>query len=134
MKVCSEACAAGIRTFAKTGDPVDAVTTALMVLENDELTNAGYGSNLCSDGTAECDASIMSGDSLRWSGIGALSGVKNPIALARRLLRYQSEELPCGLVPPNLLVGEGARKWATEQGICSNNNLVTSESNRSTRA
>lgn len=38
---------------------VDAVETAIKVLENNEITNAGYGSNLSIDGTVECDATIV---------------------------------------------------------------------------
>ena len=41
------------------GEAVNAVETAIMVLENKEITNAGYGSNLSMDGTVECDATIV---------------------------------------------------------------------------
>lgn len=41
------------------GDAVDAVEIAIKVLEDREITNAGYGSNLAMDGTVECDATIV---------------------------------------------------------------------------
>lgn len=41
------------------GGAVDAVEMAIMVLEEKEITNAGYGSNLSLDGTVECDATIV---------------------------------------------------------------------------
>ena len=41
------------------GSAVDAVEVAVKVLEDREITNAGYGSNLTIDGTVECDASIL---------------------------------------------------------------------------
>lgn len=41
------------------GGAVDAVEMAIMVLEEQEITNAGYGSNLSLDGTVECDATIV---------------------------------------------------------------------------
>ena len=41
------------------GSAVDAVEMAVRVLEDREITNAGYGSNLTIDGTVECDASIV---------------------------------------------------------------------------
>lgn len=41
------------------GTAVDAVEAAIKVLEDKEITNAGYGSNLAIDGTVECDATIV---------------------------------------------------------------------------
>jgi taspase (threonine aspartase 1) len=41
------------------GSAVDAVELAVKILEDREITNAGYGSNLAMDGVVECDASIV---------------------------------------------------------------------------
>lgn len=41
------------------GTSVDAVEMAVKILEDREITNAGYGSNLAMDGVVECDASIV---------------------------------------------------------------------------
>lgn len=41
------------------GTAVDAVEVALTVLEDNPITNAGYGSNLNHNGIVECDASIV---------------------------------------------------------------------------
>lgn len=38
---------------------MDAVELAIKVLEDKEITNAGYGSNLALDGTVECDATVI---------------------------------------------------------------------------
>lgn len=47
-------------TFLKNGGTaVDAVEVAIKVLEDKEITNAGYGSNLAMDGTVECDATLV---------------------------------------------------------------------------
>jgi taspase (threonine aspartase 1) len=54
------------------GSSLDAVEMAVRVLEDREITNAGYGSNLAMDGTVECDATIV--DYLGRSGaVGAVS-------------------------------------------------------------
>lgn len=46
--------------FLKAGSTAaEAVEATLRVLEDKEITNAGYGSNLSIDGTVECDATIV---------------------------------------------------------------------------
>ncbi len=47
-------------TFLNNGaSAVEAVEIAIRVLEDKEITNAGFGSNLSIDGTVECDATII---------------------------------------------------------------------------
>lgn len=48
-----------MRCLKTGGSAVDAVEIAVQVLEDKEITNAGYGSNLSIDGVVECDATIV---------------------------------------------------------------------------
>jgi len=44
-------------------------------------------------------------------------GVKNPISLAKKILDTSSQPLSLRRVPPNILIGHGAKDFATEHGI-----------------
>ncbi|KFK30418.1 hypothetical protein AALP_AA7G258400 [Arabis alpina] len=100
------------------GECIDAVTAAIQVLEDDPCTNAGRGSNLTEDGNVECDASVMDGDSGVFGGVGAVPGVRNAIKIAALLVKEQmSGSTLLGRIPPMLLVGEGARRWAKSKGV-----------------
>merc|ERR1719430_1298278 len=60
----------------------------------------------------------MDGSSLLFGAVGAISGVKNPILVAQRLVEEQQKGLlPLGRVPPGFLVGEGAKEWAVRHNI-----------------
>jgi taspase (threonine aspartase 1) len=66
----------------------------------------------------------MNGTDLKWGAVGALQTIKNPISAAKLVLIEQNKTLPLGLVAPNILVGEGARLWAINNG-CLSANLIT---------
>ncbi|KAI0505298.1 nucleophile aminohydrolase [Xylaria bambusicola] len=126
LKACSEAARVGMKAL-KAGRPAtEAAEAALVVLENKEITNAGYGSNLAIDGTVECDATIV--DHFGRSGAcGAVPNVKNPISLARMILESSNKPLSLRRVPPNLLVCEGARDFARDSGmmLVGNDDLIS---------
>jgi beta-aspartyl-peptidase (threonine type) len=87
---------------------VDAVTAALVVLEDDPNFNAGKGAVFTHDGRNELDAAIMDGDTLRAGAVAGVQRVKNPILLARAVMDK---------TPYVMLSGVGAEKFAQEQGI-----------------
>ncbi|KAB8257336.1 nucleophile aminohydrolase [Aspergillus pseudonomiae] len=116
LETCENAAKVAIQMLKNGGSAVDAVEIAIMLLEDSEITNAGYGSNLTIDGAVECDATIV--NHLGRSGAaGAVSQVKNPISLARVVLEASTKPLTLQRVPPNFLVGQGATSFAYEQGL-----------------
>ena len=104
---CRAAARAGFESLRAGGSALDAVTAAVVVLEDDPRFNAGTGSALTVDGEVECDASVMCGDGGAGA-VGALRDVKNPIRLARLVMER---------TPHVLLVGAGAEAFALECGL-----------------
>ncbi|XP_024916374.1 threonine aspartase 1 isoform X2 [Cynoglossus semilaevis] len=116
--VCKRACQRAVEQLKAGVLAVEAVAAALVELEDSPFTNAGMGSNLNLSGEIECDASIMDGKSLHYGAVGAISGIKNPVLVANRLLsEAQKGKLSAGRIPPCFLVGRGAHDWALSHGI-----------------
>lgn len=68
----------GMRLLKAGGTATEAIEASLRVLEDKEITNAGYGSNLSIDGNVECDATIV--DHLGRS--GACGAVPSPYSIS----------------------------------------------------
>jgi beta-aspartyl-peptidase (threonine type) len=108
-QVMLEAVTAAAAVLARGSNALDAAVKAVVVLEDDPLFNAGYGSVLNRDGVVEMDASVMAADAnLRAGAVAAVQGVRNPIMLARAVMERTSHVL---------IVGEGARRLAREVGL-----------------
>jgi beta-aspartyl-peptidase (threonine type) len=105
---CQRALTAGWSILSSGGTALDAVEASIVVLENDSIFDAGYGSHLNRDGRVECDAIVMDGATLRAGSAAALQRIRNPIKLARKILET---------CPHMMLVGEGAERYAKDQGI-----------------
>ncbi|OAP62673.1 hypothetical protein AYL99_01900 [Fonsecaea erecta] len=116
LNAVNDAAKVGMAILKNGGDAVEAVEMAIRLLEDKEITNAGYGSNLTVHGQVECDATLV--DHFGRSGaVGAISQVKNPIAVARLVLDDSTKPMSLHRVPPNLLVGAGATDYAADKGI-----------------
>ncbi|WP_028871694.1 isoaspartyl peptidase/L-asparaginase family protein [Psychroserpens burtonensis] len=87
------------------GTAVDAVEKAVQVLEDSPLFNAGKGAVFTATGSHEMDASIMDGKTLNAGGVSLITGIKNPVSLAKAIME-KSEHV--------FLAGEGAMQFAKE--------------------
>ncbi|OBX23746.1 MULTISPECIES: isoaspartyl peptidase/L-asparaginase family protein [Bizionia] len=96
---------AGYDLLESGGTAVDAVEKSVMVLENSHLFNAGKGSVFTAEETHEMDACIMDGKTLNAGAVSLISGIKNPISLAKDVME-KSEHV--------FLAGEGAMRFAKE--------------------
>jgi beta-aspartyl-peptidase (threonine type) len=111
-----EPCLAGLRralesgweVLAGGGSALDAVTAAVIVLEDDPLFNAGRGAVYDAQGRHELDASLMDGATLRAGAVAAVSRIRNPVLAARAVLEDGRHVL---------LAGAGAERFARAQGL-----------------
>jgi len=115
---CQRALAAGWAVLQGGGAALDAIEAAIVVLEDDPVFDAGYGSHLNLNGQVECDAIVMNGATLRAGAAATLHHVKNPIRAARAILEK---------CPHMMLVAEGAERFASENGValCKAEELVS---------
>lgn len=93
--------------FLKTHSAEDTVVFAVSLLENDDLYNAGIGSQIQSDGKIRMSASLMNGENQKFSGVINIEEVKNPIEVAKVLMKEDDR----------VLGGFGAKKYAAENGF-----------------
>ena len=98
----------GYAVLKKNGSSLDAVQAAVMALEDDPLFNAGKGSVLTHEGKCEMDAAIMDGTTGRAGAVAGITGVKNPIALAKLVIEKSGHVL---------LAGKGAEEFARENKV-----------------
>src|SRR5262245_25476852 len=85
-KVMEQALRTGFKVLQGGGGSIDAVSAAIVVMEDSPVFNAGRGAVLTSAGTVELDASIMDGAKRRAGAAASIQGVKNPILLARKIM------------------------------------------------
>lgn len=102
----STAYAAGSRVLDNGGSALEAVTAAVVELENFPLFNAGKGAALTLEGKAELDASVMTGDG-RAGAVAGLTTVKNPVLLAN-VVRCDT---------PHVLLAGNAEDLAKKHGL-----------------
>lgn len=93
--------------YLKSNSAFDTVAYAVSLLEDDELYNAGIGSQIQSDGVIRMSAAIMDGATQKLSGVINIQDVKNPVFVAKELMKEDDR----------VLGGSGAKNYATEHGF-----------------
>ncbi|KEY19481.1 isoaspartyl peptidase/L-asparaginase [Kaistella antarctica] len=93
--------------FLQSHSAEETVVHAVKLLEDDLLYNAGMGSQIQSDGKIRMSASLMNGQTQKFSGVINIENVKNPIEVAQVLMKEDDR----------VLGGNGAKIYATENGF-----------------
>ncbi|OFY63200.1 MAG: beta-aspartyl-peptidase [Bacteroidetes bacterium RIFCSPLOWO2_02_FULL_36_8] len=99
---------AGYKILKNRGSSLDAVSAAVVTLEDNPLFNAGKGSVFTSEGKNEMDASIMDGKTRKAGAVASVNTIKNPIKAARLVMDKS---------PHVLMTGKGAIRFAQENGL-----------------
>jgi beta-aspartyl-peptidase (threonine type) len=114
---------AGATILREGGSALDAVIASIVILENDPLFNAGYGSTLNIDGAVEMDASLMWATPVaaKAGAVAAVARIKNPVLLARAVMEH---------TPHVLMAGTGAERLARDCGfkLCDPDEMIAPRS------
>ena len=98
------------------GDAGAAIETAIRAVEDFEYyKSVGYGGLPNENMEVELDAAFMDGDTFDIGAVAAIKDFANPVSIAKRLSK---EKVNC------LLVGEGAEKFAHQEGFERKNMLT----------
>jgi isoaspartyl peptidase/L-asparaginase-like protein (Ntn-hydrolase superfamily) len=90
------------------GGALEAVTAAVVALEDDPLFNAGHGAVYNADGEHELDAAIMDGATRRAGAVCVARRTRNPVLVARAVMERTAHVM---------LAAGGADRFAREQGL-----------------
>jgi L-asparaginase len=93
--------------YLKLHSALETVVFAVSQLEDDELFNAGIGSQIQSDGKIRMSAALMNGSTQKMSGVINIEEVKNPIQVAATLMPFDDR----------ILGGSGATNFARQHGF-----------------
>ena len=95
---------------------LDAIEAGIRLIEADpSVRTVGRGGWPNILGEVELDSCLMDGSTLRTGAVGALKGFLHPVSVAREIMRR---------LPHELLVGDGAARFAREIGAATAENLI----------
>lgn len=98
----------GYAVLKRGGKSTDAVITAIKIMEDSPLFNAGKGAVFTNEEKNELDAAIMDGSNLMAGAVAGVTIIKNPITAAYAVMT-QSEHV--------MMVGKGAEQFAQLNGV-----------------
>ena len=107
-QILHEALSKGFASWQNGLSSVDIVTSAITILENSPLFNAGRGSVLTHDGIVEMDAAVMRGSDLAAGAVTQLTSARNPISVAKHVMENS---------PFVMLAGKGADLYVAESAL-----------------
>src|SRR5580698_2372220 len=106
----------GMEILKSGGDTLDAVLAVVTKVEDDPNDDSvGYGGLPNEDGVVELDASVMHGPSRRCGAVASITKIKNPSLVAKAVMEKTNHVM---------IVGEGARKFAEDEGFTTMNLLT----------
>lgn len=100
--------AAGYALLEKGAGAIDAVQSAVVLLEDNLLFNAGRGSVFTKQGQHEMDAAIMDGKDLAAGAVAGARNIRNPVLLATEIMLHSNHVF---------LSGSGASDFAMQRKI-----------------
>lgn len=103
-----DALLAGYVVLNSGGSSVEAVTEAIVVMEDSPLFNAGRGSVFSHEGQNEMDAAIMDGSDRMAGAVAGVQTIRNPIRAAQAVMTKSTHVM---------LMGPGAEAFAQHQGL-----------------
>ncbi len=107
-KALATALDAGYAILENGGSSQEAITKAIIILEDAPEFNAGKGAVINAKGEHELDASIMLGSDLNAGAVAGVKHIKNPILGAIAVMEES---------PHVLMAGEGAEQLAKEENL-----------------
>lgn len=93
LRACLQA---GLNVLHDGGAALDAVTAAVMALEDEPLFNAGRGAVFTSAGTHEMDAAAMEGSGRACGAVAGICGPRHPVLAARAVMERTEHVLLAG--------------------------------------
>jgi len=106
----------GMNVLKNGGDTLDAALAVVTKVEDDPNDDSvGYGGLPNEDGVVELDASVMHGPSRRCGAVASITKIKNPSLVAKAVMDKTNHVM---------IVGEGARKFAEDEGFTPMNLLT----------
>ena len=100
---------AALKVLLRGDSLLDAVEQGIWVTESDDSNRSvGLSGTPDAAGVVQLDACIMNGPDHKAGSVGAIEGIRHPISAARRVMEKTRHVM---------LVGEGARMFALEEGL-----------------